>query len=89
MAYRSKKVASNAKPQKEYTCRDCIKAYLMQSAPANPVVARCSRNGVREVASMNACKTFYAHGEKWVTTNPVIHPMVSAMEEGGVFDDHS
>lgn len=53
-------------------CRDCAKAYLMQSAIHNPVVAKCESTGERWVASMNPqCGIFSQRkGEE------VIHPMI-------------
>lgn len=36
-------------------CIECAKAYLMQSAPQNPIVAECEVNHQRQVAEANMC----------------------------------
>ena len=56
-------------------CMECAKAYLMQSAPHNPVVAECTVNHQRQVAEANMCSI----GEFEVSSGEtVIHKMIKA-----------
>ena len=35
-----------------HSCKECSNAYLMRSAPYNPIVAECKKTGERQVATM-------------------------------------
>jgi len=57
---------------KKGRCYDCQHAYLMQSAPHNPIVALCGQNKERWVASMTPdCNMF-----KQRMGEAEIHPMI-------------
>ncbi len=71
MAGRTKIVKPKKEEPKNGVCRQCARAYLMQSAPYNPVVAECERTKERWVASMNpGCGVFVQR-----TGEEIIHPM--------------
>jgi hypothetical protein len=71
MAKNKPKTENKDDKPKNGICYECIKAYLMQSLPCNPIVAECEEDGERWVASMNPkCGKFSERiGE------PEIHPM--------------
>jgi hypothetical protein len=53
-------------------CYDCQNAYLMRSSKYNPIVAECSCDGQRRVASTEPpCGKFSMR-----TGDPVVHPMI-------------
>ena len=61
------------KKQKRLTrCIECRNAYLMQSAPKNPIIVKCHNLADRRVASTPMqCEKFLQR-----KTKPEIHPMI-------------
>lgn len=61
------------KKQKLLTqCIECCHAYLMQSAPQNPIVVKCHNKAGRRVATTPMqCEQFLQ-----TMTKPEIHPML-------------